>query len=165
MGRDKALLEVGGTTMVAHVSAVLAAAGCDPVVVVGGEAAPLIAATGRDVVADTWPGEGPLGAVIDALHWGGARGLDAVVVAACDLPGLTVAAVQAVAGGPGAAVAVADRRHPSLARWPVDATGRLEVLFAAGVRSLHEALDALGAGDVAVDAAAMRNVNTPADLR
>jgi hypothetical protein len=29
---------------------------------------------------------------------------------------------------------------------------------------LHEALDALGAGDVAVDAAALLNVNRPADL-
>jgi molybdopterin-guanine dinucleotide biosynthesis protein A len=165
MGRDKALIEVGGMAMVEAVCRVLAAAGCDPVVIVGGEREPLEAATQRHVVADTWPGEGPFGAVIDAVHWGGAQGVEAVVVAACDLPDLTVAAVRDVAGGTGATVAVAERRHPSLARWPVDAVGQLEALFAAGVRSLHEALAAIDATAVTVDAAAMRNVNTPADLR
>jgi molybdopterin-guanine dinucleotide biosynthesis protein A len=164
MGRDKALIASGATTMVERVCTALAAAGCAPVVLVGGDPQRLTAATGREVVADTWPGEGPLGAVIDALRWHGARGATAVVVAACDLPDLTVEAVCAVAGCDGAAVAVAERRHPSLARWPTGSVGQLEALFHGGVRSLHEALDALGATDVAVETAALRNVNSPADL-
>jgi molybdopterin-guanine dinucleotide biosynthesis protein A len=165
MGRDKALIQVGETTMVERVCAVLAAAGCDPVVLVGGDRSRLAAATGREIVGDTWPGEGPLGGVIDAVRWFAARGAEAVVIAACDLPDLTVDAVHAVADGAAATVAVAERRHPSLARWPVGTIGQLEALFGAGVRSLHEALDALGASDVAVDAAALRNVNTPDELR
>ena len=96
-------------------AAVLEAAGCRPVVFVGGDGERLTAATGREFVADTWPGEGPLG--------GGRRcaalvppadASDGVVVAACDLPNLTVEAVRAVAGGGGAAaVAVAERLHPA----------------------------------------------------
>jgi len=164
MGRDKALIEVGANSMVEHVCSVLDAAGCTPIVLVGGDRSRLAAATGREVLADTWPGEGPLGGVIDAVRWFAGRGVEAVVVAACDLPDLTVEAVRAVAGGPGATVAVAGRRHPSLARWPLAAVGQLEALFGVGVRALHEALDALDAGDVAVDAAALRNVNRPADL-
>ena len=164
MGRDKALIQVGETTMVERVCAVLAAAGCDPVVLVGGDRSRLTAATGREIVADTWPGEGPLGGVIDAVRWFAGLGAEAVVVAACDLPDLTVEAVHAVAGGAAATFAVAERRHPSLARWPVGTVGQLEALFGVGVRSLHEALDALGASGVAVDAAALRNVNTPGDL-
>jgi molybdopterin-guanine dinucleotide biosynthesis protein A len=164
MGRDKALLEVGSRSMVEHVCTVLDAAGCAPIVLVGGDRTRLAAATGREVLADTWPGEGPLGGVIDALRWFAGRRAEAVVVAACDLPDLTVEAVHAVAGGDGATVAVAARRHPSLARWPVGAIGQLEALFGVGVRSLHEALDAIGASAVAVDAAALRNVHRPADL-
>jgi molybdopterin-guanine dinucleotide biosynthesis protein A len=164
MGRDKALIEVGARSMVEHVCTVLDAAGCAPVVLVGGDRSRLTAATGREVLADTWPGEGPLGGVIDAVRWFAGRGVDAVVVAACDLPDLTVEAVHAVDAGPGAVVAVAGRRNPSLARWPVGAVGQLEALFGVGVRSLHEALEALGASDVAVDPAALRNVNRPADL-
>ena len=56
-------------SMVEHVCTVLDAAGCAPVVLVGGDRSRLTAATGREVLADTWPGEGPLGGVIDAVRW------------------------------------------------------------------------------------------------
>ncbi len=122
MGRDKALIQVGETTMVERVCAVLAAAGCDPVVLVGGDRSRLTAATGREVVADTWPGEGPLGGVIDAVRWFAARGAEAVVVAACDLPDLTVEAVHAVADG------AAPRPSPSPSAvtraWPAGRSAR-----------------------------------------
>jgi molybdopterin-guanine dinucleotide biosynthesis protein A len=165
MGRDKALVEIGGRTMVERVCAALDGAGCVPVVVVGGDGERLAAATGRTALADAWPGEGPLGGVVVALRWFAERGDDGVVVAACDLADLTVDAVRDIAGGVGAAIALADRRHPSLARWPVAALEPLEALFASGTRSLHEALEALGAVEIPVDEAALRNVNRPADLR
>jgi molybdenum cofactor guanylyltransferase len=161
---DKALAEVGGRPMAERVCAVLQAAGCVPVVVIGGDRDRLVAATGCDYVADTWPGEGPLGGVIDALRAVRERGVRGVVVAACDLPDLTVDAVVAVAGGSRPRVADADRPHPSLTYWPADVAEQLSALFGAGIRSLHEALDATGALSAAVDPAALRNVNRPADL-
>jgi hypothetical protein len=41
---------------------------------------------------------------------------------------------------------------------------QVEAMFAAGVRSLRAALEALGADPVAVDAASVHNVNRPSDL-
>jgi molybdopterin-guanine dinucleotide biosynthesis protein A len=164
MGRDKALIEVGGRALAAHVCSVLESAGCLPVVLVGGDGERLVPLTHRPWLADTWPGEGPLGGVIDALRWFRRRGVAGVVIAACDLPGLTTEAVRAVAGWSGATVAVGDRLHPSLAYWPVAATARLEQLFATGVRSLHEALATVDATPVAVAEAAMHNANRPDDL-
>jgi molybdenum cofactor guanylyltransferase len=163
-GADKALAEVDGRPMVARVCAVLQAAGCAPVVVVGGDRERLVAVTGCDHVDDTWPGEGPLGGVIDALQAVRRRSGRGVVVAACDLPDLTVDAVAAVAGGRRPRVATAERSHPSLTYWPTDVTEQLLTLFGAGIRSLHEALDATGALPAAVDPAALHNVNRPADL-
>jgi molybdopterin-guanine dinucleotide biosynthesis protein A len=163
-GADKALAEVGGRAMAERVCAVLQAAGCVPVVVVGGDRDRLMAATGCDHVADTWPGEGPLGGVIDALRVARQRGAGGVVVAACDLPDLTVDAVVSVAGGTRPRFADADRPQPSLTYWPADVAEQLSALFDAGIRSLHEALDATGARSAAVDPAALRNVNSRADL-
>ena len=72
--------------------------------------------------------------------------VDGVVVAACDLPDLTVAAVRAVAGERGAAPSPSpSASHPALAYWPIAAVGPARGAVRAGVRSLHEALDALGA--------------------
>jgi molybdenum cofactor guanylyltransferase len=164
-GRDKALVEVEGRPMAERVAAVLESAGCAPVVFVGGDGGRLTTATGREVLADTWPGEGPLGAVVDTLRWFRQRGWEGVVIAACDLPDITVAAVKAIAGAHGAAVAVAERLHPALARWPTAALVDVEVLFRSGVRSLHEALAALAARQVQVAASALHNVNLPDDLR
>ncbi|HET9547573.1 MAG TPA: molybdenum cofactor guanylyltransferase, partial [Desertimonas sp.] len=160
-GRDKSLVEIDGRPMAEHVAATLEAAGCQPVAFVGGAGAQLAATTCRPFVADTWPGEGPLGGVVDALAWFHRRAANGVVVAACDLPSLTADAVRAVAGSGGPAVAVADRPHPSLAHWPVSATAQVAALFAAGVRSLGDALEALGASPVTVAEAALRNVNRP----
>ena len=163
-GRDKALIDFHGRPLCEHVGTVLAGAGCEPVVFVGGDGDRLTAVTDRPFVPDTWPGEGPLGGVIDALRWFRGREAAGVVIAACDLPNLTVATVRAVAGAGSAAVAVAERLHPALAYWPIADADRLELLFNAGTRSLHQALDALDATRVVVEAVDMHNVNRPGDL-
>jgi len=164
MGTDKATLLVDGTPLAERVAAVLDAAGCGPTFFVGGDAARL-GATGRTVVADRWPGEGPVGAIVTALAHAQSCGADAVVVAACDLVDLTPAAARSVATAPGdVVVADSGRVEPLLSRWSVDAAERLEALFAS-VRSAAAAAEALGAVDVAVDPAALRNANTPDDLR
>jgi molybdopterin-guanine dinucleotide biosynthesis protein A len=164
-GTDKALVELDGRPMAERVAAVLEAADCAPVIFVGGDGDRLTATTGREVVADSWPGEGPLGAVVDALRRFARLDAEGVVVAACDLPNLTVEAVRSVVGTGGAiAVAVAERLHPSLTYWPTSTAGEVEALFRCGRRAVHEALDALGATRVAVAEEALRNVNRPSDL-
>jgi molybdopterin-guanine dinucleotide biosynthesis protein A len=166
MGTDKALVPVDGVPMAERVARALAAAGCTPVTMIGGDATAL-AAVDRPHRADRWPGEGPLGGVITAL--GAER--DAVVVAACDLPRLDAATVAALLdaardAGPTIDVVVAHtgRLEPALAWWSPRALPRLERSFAAGVRALHEAITTLHWQQVAVDPDALRNVNTPSDV-
>jgi molybdenum cofactor guanylyltransferase len=163
-GRDKALIEYHGRPLAERVATVLESAGCEPVVFVGGDGDRLTAATGREFVADTQPGAGPLGGVLDALRRFQSADVDGVVVAACDLPNLTEAAVRAVASSAATACAVADRLHPALAYWPIEEVDHVAALFGAGVRSLHEALGALGAARVPVGEVELHNVNRPSDL-
>ena len=167
MGRDKALLEVGGRPLATLAGDALRGAGAAEVLAVGGDGEAL-AGLGFRAVADRWPGAGPLGGVVTALE---AAGEDVVVVLACDLPGVTVAAVAAVldglAGGADAAVPeVEGRRQVLLAayrRWPC-----LPVLAAAldaGERAVHRALAPLVVAPVTlVDPAWAADVDTPADL-
>ena len=163
MGRPKALIEVDGEPMAIRVATALRAGGCAPVSLIGGT--PLPAHIGYPQVDDRWPGEGPLGGVITAL-------LDVdgdVVVAACDLPDLDAATVRAIRDAPGAdqygaVVATTDRLEPALSRWNHRGLEQLMVLFASGERALHVALAQLDVLEVAVDPAAMRNINPPGDL-
>ena len=165
MGADKALIEVDGVPMAERVARALEAAGCDPVVFVGGDRR-LLEARGRTFVPDSWPGEGPLGGVISALD--ALRDATHVVVASCDLPDLTADAVTDLIGDrrPSEHVRVADsgRLEPMLACWPTATSDRLECAFANGTRALHEVLRDLDAVRVRVDPAAVHNVNRPDDL-
>ncbi len=175
MGTDKSVIEIGGTVMAERVAAVLEAAGCQPVVFVGGDERAL-AATGRAYVADRWPGEGPVGGVLSAFHAMAAiePPPDAVVVCACDLPDLTPDAVRAVVDdgqpgrpdvpGPDVRVADSGRLEPMLACWSSSAAGRIEGFFADGHRAMHEIILLLDRVTVPVDPSALRNVNRPADL-
>ena len=167
MGTDKALVEVDGVAMVERVADALELAGCRPVVLVGGDVA-LLERFGRPTVPDEWPGEGPLGGVLTALRAVGAEGL---VVAACDLPRLDATTVRAVieaadAAEPSVDVAVArtGRLEPALAWWSGGALGPLTDAWTEGMRAVREAIGTLSAVIVDVDAAALHNVNTAADL-
>jgi molybdopterin-guanine dinucleotide biosynthesis protein A len=166
MGTDKALVEVEGVAMAERVATALDGAGCRPVAFVGGDRTSL-ARFGRRILADHWPGEGPAGGVLTALQ----ELDDDVVVAACDLPFLDARSVHAVLGAAGSAgpevdvvVATTQRREPMLAWWRRAATPVMEELWRAGGRALHEVLAGLTVREVPVDADALRNVNTAADL-
>ena len=83
MGRDKALLEIGGTPLVARAARMLAPLAAT-VTIVGEERR--AAEFGLPVLTDCWPGAGPLGAIATALisasnPW--------VFVLACDMPFVT----------------------------------------------------------------------------
>ena len=161
MGRDKAMLEVDGHPMAERVARALEAAGVSDVVFVGGDARPL----GRRHLADRYPGQGPLGGLLTAL---GGLEADLVVVAACDLPWLDAATIEALLSGLGTAdVAVArtDRLEPLCGMWRRSTT--LEVVesaFAGGERAIHRALAGLRVVEVPVAPRALTNVNAPEDL-
>jgi molybdopterin-guanine dinucleotide biosynthesis protein A len=164
MGTDKAVVEVAGVPMVARVADALAVAGCDPVLLVGGDPAH-VGGLGWRLIADRYPGEGPAGGVVTALEAFTAGGrAERVIVAACDLPHLdaaTVVAVGAALDGCDAAVAVTDRWQLSLTGWRGSAATAVRQAWRDGARSLRELVAAVDHAEVAVAPGALRNVNTP----
>lgn len=172
MGSAKPLVDVAGRPLAARVAEALEAAGASPVVLVGGPDA-VGRALGRVVVADRWPGEGPLGGIASAVAWARTQAdADLVVVAACDQPGLTPATVSALIDAltapdspvAGAVVATSDgRRHPFPAVWRVSAADDLMALVASGARRA-DAGHALGVTTVTRPASELVDLDTPADV-
>lgn len=169
MGRDKALIEVGGETLAGRMAAALAAAGLAPVTCVGGD----LTALGRRAlvaVADDHPGEGPLGGVLTALarH----RAADGIVVAACDMVAPSVGAVARLldaAGGaaPDAGVVVpmvAGRRQWLHALWRPTAAPALVAAFAAGERSVARAAEATLTVHAYAETDLLADADLPGDL-
>ncbi|MEA3184526.1 MAG: molybdenum cofactor guanylyltransferase [Ilumatobacteraceae bacterium] len=162
MGVDKATLAIDGVAMARRVADALAAAGCSPLVAVGGDQRGL-SALHLDLVDDRFPGEGPLGGILTAL----ALGAPAVVLA-CDLPDITAATIVMLVDAVGdhdAAIAYSDHAEPLCAVWSSAAAALLEARFDTGERALHRAIECLDIAWVTVPPAELRNVNTPADLR
>jgi molybdopterin-guanine dinucleotide biosynthesis protein A len=168
MGRDKALLEIGGRALAAVVGDALRAAGADPVLAIGGDGAAL-AGLGLEAVPDEHLGEGPLGGVLTALR---RAPTELVAVLACDLPGARAEAVSAVvaalAARPDADVAlpvVNGRLALVHAAWRSAAEVAVAASFAGGERSLAGAVAGLRVVEVAgLDRAWLADVDVPADL-
>jgi molybdenum cofactor guanylyltransferase len=171
MGRDKALIEIGGVPLAVRVASALRDAGAVDVRTVGGDAEAL-SRLGLRTVADQWPAAGPLGGIITALSETGATGI--VLVTACDLvdpsPATMAATVRALAESPGASVAtptLADRRRWDQAAWRTTALDALTRLFESGERAVHRAVTAAALTVVDVTAVApssLLDADTPADL-
>jgi molybdopterin-guanine dinucleotide biosynthesis protein A len=183
LGQDKALLRTGaGATLLERTVATLHAAGLRQVVlsVSTVERGRILqdavrAVAGLRLVVDAEPGRGPLGALHAALS---AVPHHHVLLVACDMPRLHVAALRAVLAEPRDADAVvprvAGRDQPLAALYgpaclPLTARllgqGRLamrDLLAAPGLRVRF--LDDTCLARAGVPAAAFDNVNTPADL-
>ena len=162
MGVDKATIRFDGVAMVRRVADALVAAGCSPVIAVGGDAEEL-RRLGLQRVADEFPGEGPLGGVLTALSMGAPA-----VVLACDLPNIrsaTVTALIAALGLHDASIAHSDRAEPLCAVWSQTAASSLRSQFSSGERAMHRAIESLDIAWVDVPADDLHNVNTPDDLR
>ncbi len=171
MGTTKALIEIDGVPMAARVAAALRAVGCSSVIAYGGdpdELAPL----GLPVLADRYPGSGPLGGVLGVLelfevHEPRPAG---VFIVACDLPALTGDALHAVVATaedhPDVDVVVARTSsiEPTCAIWRPAGIERVRRCFGDGERALHAVIARLRSHEVDVDAAALRNINTPEEL-
>jgi molybdenum cofactor guanylyltransferase len=159
MGRDKAGVNLGGTTLLGRVLATLASAGLDDVVTVGGGPGPM-------AIADHWPGEGPLGGVLTALA---ARPEHHVLVVAVDLPFLDAHTIRALLdtstdGDADVVIARTDRLEPLCARWLPSAEPTLRAAFGRGERSIRRTLGLLRVHAVDVDPAALVDVDDPEAL-
>lgn len=170
MGRDKALVPVDGVPMARRVADALVAAGSRRVVAVGGDASAL-GRLGLATLPDRWPGEGPLGGLVTALHDDDPGGAVTAVVLSCDLTDPDPAAIGRTVSanaeaGTDAAVPVVGGRHQWLhAAWDRRVAGILADVFAAGERSLAGAAISLRITtlhDVGFDA--VHDADRPGDL-
>jgi molybdopterin-guanine dinucleotide biosynthesis protein A len=165
MGRPKAWLAAGGETFLGRTVRVVGGA-CSPVVVVAaaGQELPSVPA---EVVRDAEPAAGPLEGLLAGLTALAGR-CDIAFVAACDLPGLTPEVVRAVLAGLGdadACVPVCDGAHPLAAAYRLSVVETVRALRSAGRHRMTDLLDSVNAVALPADrfAAALRNVNTPAE--
>lgn len=161
MGADKATIPVAGVAMARRTADALAAAGCSPVMAIGGDPVELNR-LGLECIADDFPGEGPLGGVLTALAIG-----SPVVVVACDLPNLRAETVKGLIEAlrhHDAAVARSDRVEPLCGVWSDGAAPLLRARFQAGERAMHRAIEGLDIAWVTVSAMDLANINTPIDL-
>jgi len=139
-GRDKALVEVGGTPMLKRMIELLRQVTKEVKIVATNK----YAAFGVTMVEDRWPGEGPLGGIITALE-------DAAMSAArpewnlilsCDMPFLTrewLALLCERAGGSKAQVVFphsASGPEPLCACWQTAGAAKLRSGFESGVRKV-----------------------------
>lgn len=161
MGRDKALLPDNGVPLLARVGGVVSAvAGACSIVAPEGRYEGL----GFPLIADLWPGEGPMGGILTALVQGGTEWS---LVVAVDLPCLHAGFLTEL---------LAAARHGGRSTVPVHADGGLEPLcgvyhasdlpglrrfFDGGGRRVKDALRAIDVLTVPADETALVNVNTP----
>ena len=169
MGRTKALIEIDGVAMGTRVATAMAEVGCRPVRALGGDPDDL-APLGLTVIADRWPGEGPLAGILCALESAAGDGPDDVMVLACDLADIGPADLRRLvdaadlAPAADAIVATTDRSEPGCAIWRTSSIGEVRRRFEAGERAVHRVFEGLDVVEVPLPAAALRNINAPADL-
>jgi molybdopterin-guanine dinucleotide biosynthesis protein A len=161
MGRDKALLPFRGESLAGVIArAVERAAGS---VVVVGRSEFLDYPT----IPDRYPGEGPLGGILTALHHIDA---DWNLIVACDMPAVTADFLaelldRAAASGRDALIPHGpDGPEPLCAVYHRRSRETLDREFARGVRKIMAAVETLDAAvwEVA-EVAHFQNVNTPED--
>lgn len=165
MGRDKALLPFRGGALAEFVARIVAEA-AGTAVLIGDPAQ--YAAFPYPVVADRYPGEGPLGGILTALRH---TSDDWNLVVACDMPGLSatfLTRILEMAEQRGAdalmPVGPSGRPEPLCAVYHRRALQPLEAEFQAGQRKVTAALAAIRTERLPVGEVAMfHNVNTPED--
>ncbi|MGE5546038.1 MAG: molybdenum cofactor guanylyltransferase MobA [Solirubrobacterales bacterium] len=168
-GGDKALIDIGGTTLLARIAGRLAPQVSALAISANGDAE-RFAATGLPVLPDCIPGHiGPLAGVLTGLDWAASQGVNRVVTVASDTPLLPedLVARLANAAAPLAAASSAGRVHPVFALWDVALAVPLRQMLETGERRMMAALLALGAVTVEWPAEPVDpffNANTPADV-
>lgn len=162
MGRPKALLQVNGIPMVEKLAHVLSPF-CVQVVAVG----PRELAGSIPAVADLYPGAGPLGGLLSALH-ARPNNCDRMVVVACDLINIEAPVIAALLAADldniDAVLANTDRLQPLCGLWNPQCLALLQDAFDAGQRSMIGVIQTLAIASVPIEASLLINVNTPDDL-
>lgn len=167
MGVDKARIVIDGDSLAGRLAAVLLASLRGPVLEVGP------GWSGLPTVAEEQPGSGPLVAfAAGAAHLAGLGHAGGILLVACDLPFLTVAAVRFLARQMGTAIPlVGGRQQPLCARYDGGAAPVAARLVAEGARAMAALLDRLdvnwldeSAWHGVADARTFADVDTPEDL-
>lgn len=170
MGRDKALIAQNGRTLLDHALDKLDPH-CAELLVIGepekyGHVGPF-------VIADEWPGKGPLGGIATAMRY---ASNDQLLVVACDMPGLNdrlFALLKAQLGN--ATDAVVPRHHgllePLAAAYRRSAQPAFRRCVELDVLKMSDALSQVRTSFVEVQpgrdgwpAELFRNINAPGDL-
>lgn len=169
MGRDKALMEVGGEPLVARVARAARAA-ADEVLLIAPDSK-CFESLGLPIVCEETPGLGPL----EGLRVGlAAARHDWALVLACDLPNLEAPVLQRLLdfrGGVDAVVPQTARGlQPLCALYHKRVLGQIEAALKEGERALHIALEGVQlvsptAAEMGVGEAFFDNLNTPEDVK
>jgi len=167
-GRPKAGAQVAGAPMVQWVVAALATVTSDVVVV---SSAPVPGA-GVPVVPDRTPGTGPLGGLESALREADARGLEGVLLLACDMPLVTSDLLDRVATALEGVLAAAPSRgdmgiEPLCAAYRLASLQAVRRRLSSGDLSLHALFRDVGGRVIPREelgeAGQLLNVNTAED--
>ena len=144
-GRDKALVEVGGKPMLERMIELLRCVTKQVKIVA---AASKYAAFGTDIIADGWPGEGPLGGIITAIEDAAKNPADCEwnLIVSCDMPFLTADWLRFLRERAARSNAQVLLPHstggpePLCACYRTDAGRALRSVFETGVRKVTEGL-------------------------
>jgi len=173
-GRDKALAELGGKTMLARMVELVARV-CGSVQIVAPDGK--YADPPTSVLADRYPGQGPLGGILTALS-APSQPEEWALIVSCDMPFLTsdfLVYLRDRAQSSSMQVIVPESGNglePLCAVWKRQALPEIQVAFDAGVRKVTEAMKRLRM-EVLDESAWKRfdteghlfwNMNTPADF-
>ena len=169
-GTNKSLASVGARYMAAVVASNLRSASGSSVSLIGADAQ-TSSALGLPSVFGSREGNGPLGAIIDALELSDSV---FVVIAPNDTPFFSAECFTRLfdcldASNIDVAVAV-DAKDESRLHWLLSVWRKATCLpllreqYHSGTRSVHEAVIGLQIGTVAYESALVRNVNSPEDL-
>ena len=171
-GGDKALLDLGGCTLLDQVIERLGPQVAGLALNANGDAA-RFARFGLPVLADSIEGfVGPLAGVLAGLDWAADQGAETLVTVAADTPffpdDLVECLVNAAKGQdvPLVLAATPDGRHPTFGLWPVSLRDNLREALNDGLRKVVQWTDSHGGREVIFDGSGdpFFNVNTPEDL-
>ena len=145
-GQDKALVELGGKSSLARMLEVLKESGVRETIVVGKKSR--YGRFGARCIEDKWPGEGPLGGIVTALHSSVVNkyGYRWSLIIGCDMPFLRAEWLAYLLGRAWQSEAdiVVPRSgkglEPLCACWRTGAVSKLQHAFEDGIRKVTEAM-------------------------
>lgn len=162
-GSDKALFAVGDRSMARVVADIMFTAHIKDVFVVG-DSQVVADALGLSLIADLYPGQGPLGGLVSVMR---EVSTEILCVLPCDVPGIHTDRIELLVDAIShsdevdMAVLMTTREHWLCSSWRVSTClPVLEECFNAGERAIHRAAGALAVQRVVATEEEMININT-----